>query len=405
DRSLLKPFASVVVDVCNQELARSRTYNEQANAQAEAQDTTVSPGASKLKPSLGTVAITHTIAKFMCVSERFCRSQIHLLIDLLSQHPSNVVRGNFVIALSDLSILHNSIIDHFTEHLYSRLQDDDSDVQRTTVVALTFLILAGQIKVKEFVVECKNLRSQISSAFNDNTYHRGVPIDGWPVYASQIWQKIEDNKDLDLPSHHVLVAKFRCEEISNEAFTQFTSGCAEIKELGSSTLIPEFGDLVSTQFQTALKSYDDVAGRYNKQVYETEREALLLRLKNEITPWFDAQMKAVLTKILGDIKSNLASSPQSKPFVERLQSIVQDAEKESILARDANRLDIIREDNPSGHPMSQFQLPTLLQLQQLADTEYKGREQWHKKAILGEKSGNDVEGEADREFKSALHGT
>ncbi|GJZ61164.1 protein root hair defective 3 [Tanacetum coccineum] len=43
------------------------------------------------------------------------------------------------------------------------------------------------------------------------------------VYASafsfsiqQIWKVIRENKDLDLPSHKVMVANVRCEEIANK---------------------------------------------------------------------------------------------------------------------------------------------------------------------------------------------
>ncbi|XP_044508559.1 protein ROOT HAIR DEFECTIVE 3 homolog 2-like isoform X5 [Mangifera indica] len=43
-----------------------------------------------------------------------------------------------------------------------------------------------------------------------------VPASGFSFSVQQIWKRIKDSKDLDLPSHKVMVAIVRCEEIANE---------------------------------------------------------------------------------------------------------------------------------------------------------------------------------------------
>jgi hypothetical protein len=46
-------------------------------------------------------------------------------------------------------------------------------------------------------------------------YHKRIPADGFPHYASAIWEKIITNRDLDLPTQQELLAQYRCDEILN----------------------------------------------------------------------------------------------------------------------------------------------------------------------------------------------
>jgi len=64
---------------------------------------------------------------------------------------------------------------------------------------------------------------KLQTRFNDSTapdyifkpkYFKQIPIDGLPRYTEAVWEKIVSNKDLDLPSQQVLLAQYRCDEIS-----------------------------------------------------------------------------------------------------------------------------------------------------------------------------------------------
>jgi len=50
--------------------------------------------------------------------------------------------------LGDMAVCFNNLIDENTDFLYRRLNDNDASVKRTCLMTLTFLILAGQVKVK-----------------------------------------------------------------------------------------------------------------------------------------------------------------------------------------------------------------------------------------------------------------
>lgn len=94
------------------------------------------------------IAICQSLPKFMCVSDTFCREHADVAVHLMATHSSPVVRSNLVIGLSDTVVCFNNIMDVHMGELYGRLNDEIPMVQRTTIVALTFLILAGKVKVK-----------------------------------------------------------------------------------------------------------------------------------------------------------------------------------------------------------------------------------------------------------------
>ncbi|KAM5440925.1 condensin complex non-SMC subunit Cnd1 [Microsporum ferrugineum] len=122
ENSLLTHFGPLVTEICSNNTA----YPDQ-NLQATA---------------------TLCMAKLMCVSAEYCESNLPLLITIMERSDDPIIRSNAVIALGDMAVCFNHLIDENTDFLYRRLNDDDVSVKRTCLMTLTFLILAGQIKVK-----------------------------------------------------------------------------------------------------------------------------------------------------------------------------------------------------------------------------------------------------------------
>ncbi|RQM07629.1 hypothetical protein DH86_00002084 [Scytalidium sp. 3C] len=120
--SLLSNFGPLVTEICS----NNTTYRDR-NLQA---------------------AATLCLAKLMCVSSEYCERNLPLLITILEKSKDPVIRSNVVIALGDMAVCFNHLIDENTDFLYRRLNDKDASVKRTCLMTLTFLILAGQVKVK-----------------------------------------------------------------------------------------------------------------------------------------------------------------------------------------------------------------------------------------------------------------
>jgi condensin complex subunit 1 len=121
-QSLLANFGPLVADIC----ANNTSYNH---------------------PTLQAQAAL-CLAKLMCVSSEYCENNLGLLLTILERSQDAVVRSNLVVALGDMAVCFNHLIDENTDFLYRRLNDGDPSVKRTCLMTLTFLILAGQVKVK-----------------------------------------------------------------------------------------------------------------------------------------------------------------------------------------------------------------------------------------------------------------
>ena len=122
ENSLLANFGPLVSEICS----NNTTYRDR-NLQA---------------------AATLCLAKLMCVSSEYCEQNLPLLITILERSKDPTTRSNVVIALGDMAVCFNHLIDENTDFLYRRLNDKDASVKRTCLMTLTFLILAGQVKVK-----------------------------------------------------------------------------------------------------------------------------------------------------------------------------------------------------------------------------------------------------------------
>ncbi|CAO3624953.1 unnamed protein product [Cunninghamella blakesleeana] len=126
-KSLLARFGPLITEVC----ARNKVYTDR------------------------TLQIMATLAlgKFMCVSSEFCERHLQLLLTILEKSKDPTIRSNIVIALGDMAVCFNTLIDDNISFLYNRLGDDDKLVKKNTVMVLTHLILNGMVKVKGQISE------------------------------------------------------------------------------------------------------------------------------------------------------------------------------------------------------------------------------------------------------------
>lgn len=162
--------------------------------------------------------------------------------------------------------------------------------------------------------------------FNHNAYHKRIPIDAWALYSEKVWDQIENNKDLDLPTQQILVSKFKCNEIMNSIYEDvFLKEYAEVPA-------PASDPIASCAFFKSLRAkclslYDSQAARYKSTVYADVRK----ELKSKI----DFKLKAFQTAILSNLAESLISkldtefpgikkSDPKRPFKELLESATAD---------------------------------------------------------------------------------
>ena len=73
---------------------------------------------------------------------------MQLLFTILEKSTDATIRGNVIMALGDIAVCYNSLIDQNIAHLYRRLGDANVSVRKNALMVLTHLILNGMVKVK-----------------------------------------------------------------------------------------------------------------------------------------------------------------------------------------------------------------------------------------------------------------
>ncbi|XLU29519.1 hypothetical protein S245_065585, partial [Arachis hypogaea] len=120
------------------------------------------------------------------------------------------------------------------------------------------------------------------------------------AYSSQeIWEKIKADKDLDLPSHKVMVATVRCEKIARdlaakEEWHQFK------KDMNCSTT--EFVNRLSSQIVACLSEYDAETSYYDKGPRSTYKNQLKEKLLQLSEPALVSALEHIRSTILVEFK-------------------------------------------------------------------------------------------------------
>lgn len=152
-------------------------------------------------------------------------------------------------------------------------------------------------------------------------YHHDIPIDGWTMYAANCWEQIDNNKDLDLPTQQILVAKFKCDEISTQCYTEFLAAFSEFQ--AASTVDPDYKDIgltFSDMKANTLENYDLVASKYNKSVYEQKRTALAGKINDRVGEVFAKYAKQLAAASLKTFTAGL-SKARGGTFTETVASL------------------------------------------------------------------------------------
>ncbi|EME48037.1 hypothetical protein DOTSEDRAFT_69837 [Dothistroma septosporum NZE10] len=130
-------------------------------------------------------------------------------------------------------------------------------------------------------------------------YHRRIPADGFPMYAAGVWEQIDSNKDLDLPTQQELLAQFRCDEISKEVLVLFDEVIAPLEERqgnditsGKPLVIAELGKAMVAARKTALGGFEEEASRYHKGVFRAKQAELAAKIDGRLKTLFLGQLSA-----------------------------------------------------------------------------------------------------------------
>ncbi|KIJ68139.1 hypothetical protein HYDPIDRAFT_126865 [Hydnomerulius pinastri MD-312] len=177
---------------------------------------------------------------------------------------------------------------------------------------LAFTTLPHKIlEAQKFEDEVVMLRERFTAKGREDylfkdVYHKRIPADGVAVYMENIWEQVQTNKDLDLPTQQELLAQFRCDEISSTALAEFNEQAKSQKRpIEAGKVVEGLGALMKNWRDQALARYDRDAYRYHQGVYSRKRTDLHATITSTLTPLFVGQLKNLHKACLSTFKSAL----------------------------------------------------------------------------------------------------
>ncbi|PHT30066.1 Protein ROOT HAIR DEFECTIVE 3 -like protein 1 [Capsicum baccatum] len=166
----------------------------------------------------------------------YTKPKLALVFTNLLVDPYQIMMANVAAALREISYAIETPLENLEPVLQENIQklwDSDpklqthkgtplSDFFNVEVVALS----SYQEKEEQFKEQVASLRQRsIHSIAPDRLGgdRRAVVLaSGFTFSAKEIWNIANENKDLDLPAHKVMLATVRCEEIAHEKYVAFT---------------------------------------------------------------------------------------------------------------------------------------------------------------------------------------
>lgn len=161
-------------------------------------------------------------------------------------------------------------------------------------------------------------------------YHHDLPIDGWTMYANNCWEQIDSNKDLDLPTQQILVAKFKCDEIVSNLYEEFLVKYQELLVKPELSLekscdedsFKDIGLLMRDLKGEVLDQFDLLASKYNQSVYEQKRSTLNEKVVSKYTELFGSYTKKLNTFFVKEFQTSItAETDDDEKFVDKINKL------------------------------------------------------------------------------------
>ncbi|THU96755.1 root hair defective 3 GTP-binding protein [Dendrothele bispora CBS 962.96] len=229
------------------------------------------------------------------------------------------------------------------------LQDRQlSDYFDLAFTALPHKVLAAD----QFESEVRRLRSRFVDKENPEylfkpAYHKRIPADGVAFYMENIWEQVQTNKDLDLPTQQELLAQFRCDEISTVALAEFNEQAKSQKRpIEAGKVVEGLGGMMKSWRKVALDRYDRDASRYHQGVYKRKRADLIAALDTTLSPLFFGQLKNLHKSCLIAFKQEILNGLKGDDY--NFADVVNKANTECEARFTEGAREAVVDDSPEG---------------------------------------------------------
>ncbi|KAH0791184.1 protein SEY1 [Histomonas meleagridis] len=142
-----------------------------------------------------------------------------------------------------------------------------------------------RIQHQEFLDSVKSLRNRFLNENQDDYLFKEptgkiIPGDGLYQYISSVWESINENKELNLPSQRRTLSNFRCEEFIEEAYKYVEERSkSEIEEpLSNESVLDDFKKIAGSISNFAIDKFNRQSSKYVKEIVEEKLEMLKSRI-------------------------------------------------------------------------------------------------------------------------------
>ncbi|XP_076953935.1 protein ROOT HAIR DEFECTIVE 3-like [Bidens hawaiensis] len=164
---------------------------------------------------------------------------------------------------------------------------------------------------EKFEEQVANLRQKFSQSIAPGGLaadRRGaVPASAFCFSAQEMWKVIKENKELNLLSHKLMVARVLCEDIANEKFSSFAENkdWLDLEMNAKSHLVRGFEKMLKLLLDNCLSSYDEEAEYFDGNFAYAQRKKLHEKLKELIRPTIKLMLKYIQSEVLHEFETAL----------------------------------------------------------------------------------------------------
>lgn len=174
------------------------------------------------------------------------------------------------------------------------------DSQPQTFFNFEFIALSHKIYLpKVFEEEVFELRKRLDSSHPNYLFKhlnniKSVPVDGLKQYVSQIWDDIQNEKELDIPSQKEMLATYRCSEIKANTLIEFESNFKELNTRSAKNHIDNFKVVGEQLLEKIMAVYYKTASNYDDNIYKAIGKQLEDAVMQKLLMCFINQSKILI---------------------------------------------------------------------------------------------------------------
>ncbi|KAK3842793.1 MAG: armadillo-type protein [Linnemannia gamsii] len=280
---------------------------------------------------------TLALCKLMCISAEFCEHNLQLLFTILEKSTQPAIRSNIIIALGDMAVCFNNLIDANINYLYKRLSDSDKAVKKNTLMVLTHLILNGMVKVKGQLGEMAICLTDEDNRISD--------------LARLFFTELTSKDNAVYNNMPDIISHMSNSQISEESYRKIMKFLFElIKEKNMDSMIEKLCQRFKNTDQP--RGWRDIAFCLSMLPFKTEKsfKRLLEGFPNYQDKVYEEQVFKCLTDIVTKGRQIKPPKPELKPIIDEFESKLQEykAKGDEVQDTEAKAISAVKKGSRKG---------------------------------------------------------